>query len=67
MNKLYYDIYKKGYYYADTKTRYIDSPTTCDRCLKENLISCIGWKDHDLCMQCIAFIDELIANKLYCD
>lgn len=65
MNNLYVDIYKNGHYYSDTQNRYVNSPVICDRCLKQNLISCIGWKDHDLCMQCIAFIDELILSGLF--
>lgn len=65
MNQLYIDIFYNGIFYPDTCGRYIKDNVACDRCKRHNLKSCIGWKTHDLCMQCVAYISELIDDNFF--
>ena len=59
--KNFYETYKHGQYYNPARLHYpgaASGDVGCDRCLKEDLTACIGWKDIDLCLQCISIIDE---------
>ena len=63
--KHYYKIYKYGKYYNPSRLHYVGATSGdvgCDRCMKEDLPACIGWQDYDLCLQCIAIIDEKYDN-----
>jgi|AntRauTorckE6833_2_1112554.scaffolds.fasta_scaffold178028_2 hypothetical protein len=60
MDDLYIDIYKLGTYYNPSQNHYgKDVEVSCDRCLKRDLVACIGWGDHDLCLTCASFVDEM--------
>ncbi len=63
-NKLnFVTIYKNGNYYNPATSRYrSDVNVTCDRCQKTNLYDCIGWKDHDLCLNCCTVIQQIIES-----
>ena len=63
MDDLYIDIYKFGTYYNPSQKHYgADVMVHCDWCLQSDIVSCIGWKEHDLCLNCIAIIDTMYYN-----
>ena len=50
--ELYYKIYKFGKFY-NPATNHYNKPNIsvhCDRCKKNNLLTCIGYNDCDLCL-----------------
>src|ERR1700740_1607006 len=55
-------IYKCGHFFYPAVDHYANSSSvSCDRCKKDNLISCIGYKDRDLCLQCCADIERNLS------
>ena len=57
------ETYKLGTYFNPAFKHYIkETNVSCDRCKRENLTSCIGYNDCDLCIQCTADIER---NILY--
>lgn len=69
MENLFIDIYRFGKYYYPASSHYGDynGIITCDRCLKEDIKCCIGWKEHDLCMACMNFIDQYLDTYIILD
>ncbi len=63
------DIYKYGEYFNPAISRY-DTPVHdnngvgCDRCDKTPLLSCISWREYDLCMECIHEIEKSLEKLL---
>lgn len=54
---------KYGTYYNPATKHYNNKPFTnviCDRCKRENLKSCIGHNNCDLCLRCV---DEINSNS----
>ena len=49
------EIVEKGEYYFPASTHYSNekSSVVCDRCYKENISECVGYKEYDLCMACV--------------
>lgn len=65
---LYDEIYKYGTYHNPATKHYgIDSTgsVACDRCRKDNLSVCIGYKQYDLCMKCVQEIDKQHKNSSF--
>ena len=61
--KIYFDVYKFGTYYNPASLHYGEPcEVGCDRCNKEDIAVCIGWGDHDLCLNCIAQINDKYEN-----
>jgi len=63
MIQLYIDIYRYGAYYNPAQNHY-GQPVivNCDKCLQSDLVACIGWGEHDLCLECAATIDTMVYN-----
>ena len=61
------DIYKYGTYYNPAKKRYgnhCDDEIGCDRCNKIPLLSCISWREYDICMECIHEIEDSLYDEV---
>jgi hypothetical protein len=58
------NIVKLGVYYYPANKHYAGNQISvvCDRCNKSNLVSCIGYKDKDLCLSCADMITQMIIN-----
>jgi hypothetical protein len=55
---LFLNIYRWGTYYNPAYRHYgQDVVVHCDKCLQSHLTACLGWTDHDLCLDCAADID----------
>lgn len=55
----YEQIIKNGtFYYPAWKHYGRIANVVCDKCLKNNLISCVGYVNKDLCLQCVDFITK---------
>ena len=61
---------KKGKYFNPSTDHYEDASTNvvCDRCGLNNLSVCIGYKDTDLCLDCVTelskkTVDPIPTNK----
>lgn len=54
------DAYKYGKYANPANSRYNSSTVNviCDRCRKSNLLTCIGYNQIDLCLNCAAQMEE---------
>lgn len=62
---MYQQIYDHGTYYNPATSHYkSNGSVTCDRCGKDNLDVCIGYKTHDLCMMCMYEINSRKNNIL---
>ena len=68
------NIYKYGEYFNPATNRYVlliscevddevEDEVGCDRCDKIPLLSCISWRDYDLCMECINEIEKSLDDK----
>lgn len=58
------DVLKKGMYFYPAYNHYGKQMNVkCDRCNKEDLSACIGYKDKDLCMKCVDDLTELESGK----
>ena len=54
-------VVTNGKYYYPANLHYgKDVCVVCDRCGHKNLIACIGYEEHDLCLSCV----ESMVNKL---
>lgn len=54
------DIYKHGTYYNPAWRHYGEHVNViCDRCQRQNLLVCIGFRENDLCLTCV----EQLANR----
>lgn len=55
-----YKIMKSGTFYYPAYMHYRDTPVNvvCDFCNKSNLVCSVGFRDSDLCLECV----EMIAN-----
>lgn len=52
--ELYQQVCLHGIYYNPASKHYgLIGTVNCDRCYKSNLDVCIGYKEADLCLQCI--------------
>jgi len=53
-----------GQYYYPANSRYLpnDSIVQCDRCLRYNLKSCIGYLNLDLCLTCAHQIEKTLQS-----
>jgi len=62
------NISKYGTYYNPATSHYIDNATItnviCDRCYKDHLNISIGWGAYDLCLSCIAEINNANTNNI---
>lgn len=57
-------IFKNGTYYNPATKHYdFQGIVNCDRCHRKNISVCIGYKDSDLCMRCVSYIEEKIAEE----
>lgn len=66
IDKLHEKIFRYGKYYFPAYEHYkMNVMVNCDRCTKNNLYVCIGWRNHDLCMICVNEIDEILHSKYY--
>ena len=62
--RLFIRIYKYGTFYNPAYEHYgPKGEVGCDRCLKEDIPSCIGWRDFDLCLECAADIDYMNKKR----
>ena len=58
--ELYNNIHKRGKYYNPANSHYNnDNGVECNRCKKTQLQTCIGWKEYDLCLDCVSSIDNI--------
>lgn len=57
----YGDIVKKGTYYYPATAHYGKDAYSivCDRCQRRDLKCCIGYKDSDLCMECVQTVADI--------
>jgi hypothetical protein len=57
--KKFYEVFKYGVYYFPASKHY-GGPVEvgCDRCLREDIATCLGWGEVDLCMECVADINK---------
>lgn len=54
-------IVRKGKYYYPAYLHYGKyTIVSCDRCGQKNLLACIGYEEHDLCLGCV----ETMVNKI---
>lgn len=54
------EVYKKGSYFNPATDHYgVTGTICCDVCGKKNLVTCIGYKQTDVCLECISKIDLL--------
>lgn len=61
---LYESIYKNGKYYNPANKHYDGKGTvSCDKCQREDLEVCIGWKDNDLCLDCVSKLKKNTKPK----
>lgn len=52
---VYKSVYENGVYYSPANKHYEGSGTvSCDKCKREDLDVCIGWKNNDLCLMCVS-------------
>jgi hypothetical protein len=56
------NIVEKGTYYYPAWKHYEtpSSRVSCDRCSKNDLISCIGYENKDLCLNCCQAVTEIL-------
>ena len=55
----FYFVYKYGTYYNPADLHYNEPIMVgCDKCGKEDIKVCLGWKEYDLCMQCVQDIEQ---------
>lgn len=48
------NIVQYGQYYNPASSHYNTvTSVICDRCLQNNLTTCIGWDKYDLCLRCV--------------
>ena len=60
IDKIYEEVYLYGTYFNPASRHYGGTAiVVCDRCSKSNLDICIGFKEKDLCLQCV----QEICNK----
>ncbi len=53
-------IWKYGTYYNPASKHYGNGGNImCDKCYKDNLNMCIGYEDHDLCLNCVEDINKI--------
>lgn len=58
------NIYTNGTYYDPARDHHGPNTTVmCDRCRKDNLDVCLGWKEYDLCMACVSEIRVELNKK----
>ena len=63
--KLYNQIQKYGKLFDPANSHYDnDNGVECDRCKKTELKTCIGWKEHDLCMDCNSALEKIKKGVL---
>jgi hypothetical protein len=61
---IYDDVRKKGIYYNPANKHYDGKGSvSCDKCKKDDLTMCIGWKDNDLCLDCVNGIKKVIKKQ----
>lgn len=59
------DVVLNGKYYNPAYSHYgYKTNVVCDRCKRTNLDICIGYKDQDLCFNCVDIINSLMTNKI---
>ena len=59
------NICKYGTYYNPASNHYGSSKNVvCDKCYKNRLDICIGWKSYDLCFKCTEEINNELKNKM---
>jgi len=64
-NSSFVKICKNGTYYFPASSHYGDNyngGVQCDRCFKANLKASIGYKDSDLCIECVSKVLQLIET-----
>lgn len=69
---LYSSICRKGEYYYPATAHYNNINNNnnsnanfvwCDKCKKSGLISCIGWKDYDMCLKCVSEVTSQMSGN----
>lgn len=64
MDKKIMQVFKNGKYYNPAKNHYNkDVCVSCDRCMSTRLLTCIGYEDLDLCLQCVDTISKIIEKN----
>ena len=54
------EVYKKGTYYNPATNHYrVPGTINCDGCGKKNITTCIGYKETDVCLECISRMELL--------
>lgn len=61
------EIIRRGKFYFPASNHYVNNNeeiiVNCDRCKRTKLLSCIGYKEFDLCLNCADIIIEIINNE----
>jgi len=53
-------ICKNGTYYNPAWKHYnMETNVVCDKCFRDNLVMCIGYKEYDLCLNCVQDISTI--------
>jgi len=62
---LFRDVFEYGIYYYPAWKHYgnRDIEIGCDRCQRLGLYVCIGWNDCDICMECMADLEEYFEKE----
>jgi len=61
---LFKNICEKGKFYNPATKHYGgEGEVTCDRCQKSDIPMCIGWKENDLCLDCVSEIGKSETRK----
>ena len=66
-SKMCIAVYKNGQYYNPALKHYNNKPgvvVICDNCKDTNLKTSIGWLEFDLCLSCVASMDENVIKPI---
>lgn len=65
MNPINFEnIVRHGKYYNPAHTHYgRKTNVVCDRCGRTNLDICIGYKDYDLCFNCVDIVNSIMKTN----
>ena len=57
-------IYRKGEFYNPASSHYDDDAAVdCDRCGRRNIKMSYGYKDLDLCLECVVEVKDLVDKE----
>jgi hypothetical protein len=65
MDEQFIKICKKGKYYNPACNHYNKITTVrCDKCMRSNIVACIGYKELDLCLLCASAINDEHSDRV---